>query len=177
MSESPSRGKAGGKGNEAGVLRSLIALYSSLTNLLTNGAFFAAYYIVFYEAIVRSNAGFFLLTIPYYLFFLLVLASSILATVAISYLRVSRRKRSLTGVAQSPISVAVGAIVASCACSIPLIGPVLYFIGLNAIEVSGVISFLASYQEIIIEAIVVLDAVGIIYYLRLMSRSGLARKT
>jgi len=73
--------------------------------------------------------------------------------------------------------VAVGAIVASCACSIPLIGPVLYFIGLNAIEVSGVISFLASYQEIIIEAIVVLDAVGIIYYLRLMSRSGLARKT
>ncbi len=174
-SESPSRGEA--KANETGVLRSFLSLYSSWKTLLTNAALFAVYYAAFYESIVRSNAGYFLLAIPYYLFLLLILASSVLATVAASYLRASRRARSLTGVAQSPVSVALGAVVASCACSLPLVGPVLYFVGLNAVEVSGVESFLASYQEAIIWAIVVLDACGILYYLRLVSRSRLGGST
>ena len=176
MSESQSQGKARGRGKEAGVLRSLFAVYSSWMTLVTNGALFAAYYVVSYEAIVRSNSGFFLLTIPYSLFVLLILASSILATVAIFYLRVSRRRRALSGVAQGPVSVALGALVVSCACSIPLLGPFLIFIGLNAVEVSGIISFIASYQGTLIEAIVLVDAAGIFYYLRLISRSSMARK-
>jgi len=152
-----------------------VSLYSSWKTLLTNAAFFAAYYLLFYELIVRSNAGFFLLTIPYTLLVLIVLASSMQATVAVFYLRLALRRRSFTGVAQSPIGVALGAFVASCSCNLPLIGPLLYFIGLNSLEVSGVLSFLAAYQQAIVEAIVVVDALSIFYYLRQISRSGFGR--
>ncbi len=161
----------------SGVLRSFLVLYSSWRTLLTNGVFFAAYYLAFYASILYSNFGFFLLTIPFYLLGLLVLASSTLATVAVSYLRISRRKRTLPGMAQSPIGVALGAFVASCSCSLPLIAPALYFIGLNALEVSGIVSFFASYQEAIVQAMVLLDLLSIYYYLRLISRSGLTRMT
>jgi hypothetical protein len=167
--------KARGRANEAGALHSLVVLYSSWTTLVTNGLFFAGYYLLFYAAIVYSNSGYFLLTIPYYLLVLFVLASSCSATVAVSYLRISRRRASIAGVAESPIGVALGALVASCACALPLLAPTLYFIGLNAIEVSGVISFLASYQAAIFEAIIAFNLVSIYYYLRLISRSGMTR--
>jgi hypothetical protein len=171
MSRSPPI-KAKGRANEAGVLHSLVSLYSSLTTMLTNGALFVGYYLLFYEVIVYSNSGYFLLTIPYYLFALLVLASSCSATVAVAYLRISRRSGSIPGVAQSPIGIALGALVASCSCSLPLLAPTLYLIGLNAIEVSGVESFLASYQASIFEAIIAFNLLSIYYYLRLISRSG-----
>jgi hypothetical protein len=174
MTGNPSA-KAGGRGNEAGVLNSLVVLYSSWTTLLTNGVLFAGYYLLFYEVIAYSNAGYFLLTIPQYLLILFVLASSCSATVAVCYVRISRRRRAIAAVAESPVGVAFGVLVASCACTLPLLAPILYFIGLNALEVSGVISFLASYQAAIIEAIIVLDLLSIYYYLRMISRSGVGR--
>jgi len=158
-----------------GFFRAFVSLYSSWKTILANAVFFAAYYLLFYELIVRSNAGYFLLTIPYSLLVLIVLASSMQATVAVFYLRLALRRRSLAGVAQSPVGVALGAFVATCSCNLPLIGPLLYFIGLNSLEVSGVLSFLAAYQQAIVEAIVAVDALSIVYYLRQISRSGFGR--
>ena len=175
MYRDQSQGKTRRSTNQTGVFRTFVVLYSSWKTILTNVVFFAAYYLLFYEMIIHSNAGFFLLTIPFSLLVLFVLASSALATVAVSYLRLSLRRRSLPGVAQSPLGVTLGALVASCSCNLPLLAPVLYFIGLNSLEVSGVNSFLAAYQQTIIEAIVVLDALSIFYYLRLISGSVRAR--
>ncbi len=173
MSGDLSRGKTAQGTDEAGILRTLVSLYSSWKTLLTNGVFFAGYYLLFYELIVRSNSGYFLLSIPSYLLVLFVLASSTLATVAVAYLRISLRRRSLPGIAQSPIGVAIGTFVVSCSCNLPLLAPLMYFIGLNSLEVSGVISFLAAYQTLIVEAIVLVDALSIYYYLRQISRAGL----
>lgn len=159
----------------ASVLRTFVSLYSSWKVILTNGAFFAAYYLIFYELIVRSNSGFFLLEIPYWLLVAFVLGSSALATVAVNYLRISARRRAFSGVVESPVGLAVGAVVASCSCNIPLLAPALYFVGLNSLEVSGVISFLAAYQRTLVEAIVVVDAASIYYYLRQISRAGFGR--
>lgn len=161
--------------NEHGILRSLVVLYSSWTTILTNAFFFAGYYALFYEVILYSNSGYFLLTISWYLLVLLVLASSCSATIAVSYLRATRKRRSLPGVAQSPVGVALGALIASCSCTLPVLAPLLYLIGLNAVEVSGVISFLASYQSAIFGAIIAFNLLSIYYYLRLISRSGSAR--
>lgn len=158
-----------------GFLRTLFSLYSSWKTLLTNAILFLAYYLLFYELIVSSNAGFFLITIPYSLLILLVLVSSIQATVAFFYLRLALRRRSLTGVAQSPVGVALGAFVASCSCNLSVLGPLLYFIGLNSLEVSGVLSFLAAYQEALVEAIVLVDVLSVVYYLRQISRSGFGK--
>lgn len=166
-----------GGANGASVLRTFFSLYSSWKTLLTNGIFFAAYYLLFYELIIRSNAGFFLITVPFPLLVVFVLASSALATVVVTYLRLSLalRRRSIPGAAQSPIGLAVGAFVASCSCNLPVLAPMLYFVGLNAVEVSGVISFLAAYQQAIVEAIVVFDVVSIYYYVRQLSRNGFGR--
>ncbi len=161
--------------DRAGALRTLVSLYSSWKTLLTNGLFFAAYYLLFYELIVHSNSGYFLLSIPLYLLVLFVLTSSALATVAVAYLRISLRRRSLPGIAQSPIGVAIGTFVVSCSCNLPLLVPLMYFVGLNSLEVSGVISFLAAYQALIVTVIVVVDALSIYYYLRQISRSGFGR--
>lgn len=165
--------EAAGARARSSFLITLAAIYRSWKVLVTNVLLFAAYYAVFYETITRSNAGYFLITIPYYLFVLLVLSSSVLATVALSYLSLSKKSRSLPGVVQSPLSLAVGAVVASCSCSIPLLGPVLLFLGANALQVSGVISYLALYQEQIIVAVVVLDLAAVFYYIRTLSKSGL----
>jgi len=162
--------------DERGVLRSLVALYSSWTTIIANGLFFAGYYSLFYVLIVYANSGYFLLTIPIYLLVLLVLASSCSATVAISYIRMSRRRRSIPGMVESPAGVALGALIASCSCTLPLLAPALYFLGLNAIEVSGIISFLASYQSIIFVAIIGFNLLSIYYYLRLISRSAWAAR-
>ncbi len=159
-----------------GIWRTVIILYSSWKTVLMNVAFVVGYYLVFYSVIVYANVGFFLLTVPSYLLALLVLTSSCSATLAVSYLTVARRRGSLLGVAQSPTGVALGALVASCSCTIPLLAPALYFIGLNALEVSGVISFLASYQTAILYAIILFNLLSIYYYLRLLSRSGIARR-
>ncbi len=157
---------------EVGVLRTFAQLYSSWKTLVMNAAFFAAYYVFFYALILSSNSGFFLLAIPLWLLVLFVLASSALATVAVSYLRISFKRRTLTGVIESPVGLAVGALVATCSCNLPLIAPVLYFVGLNSLEVSGAISFLAAYQQTVVEAIVAINLVSIYYYLRQISRAG-----
>jgi len=174
MSEDNLRLESHNAAGELGVLRTLVSLYSSWTTLLLNGLLFLAYYLLFYELITRSNSGAFLLTIPVSLLFAFVLASSALATVAVIYLRLSLRRRALPGIAESPIGVAIGTFVVSCSCNLPLLAPFMYFIGLNSLEVSGTISFLASYQQTIVEAIVVLDAASIYYYLSQISRSGSA---
>jgi hypothetical protein len=173
MTGDPARAKARRGTAEAGVLRTLVSLYSSWTTLLMNAVFFAAYYLLFYELILRSNSGYFLLAIPLSLLVAFVLASSALATVAVSYLRISLRRRVLPGVVESPVGLALGAIVATCSCNLPLLAPAMYFIGLNSLEVSGVISFLAAYQQAIVWAIVAINVLSIYYYLRQISRSGL----
>lgn len=159
----------------AGIIRTLALLYSRWTTLAMNAVFFAAYYAFFYELIVRANSGYFLLTVPLWLLVLFVLASSTLATVAVSYLRITLGRRAIPGIAGSPVGIVVGSFVASCACNLPLVAPILYFIGLNSLEVSGVITFLAEYQQTIVEAIVLVDLVSIYYYVRQISRSGFAR--
>lgn len=157
---------------EAGVIRALVSLYSSWKTLLINAVLFVGYYLLFYGLVVRSNSGFFLLTIPISLLVVFVLSSSALATVAVSYLRISLKRRAVSGVVESPVGIAVGAIVATCSCNLPLLAPAMYFIGLNSIEVSGVISFLAAYQEEIVGAIVAINVGSIYYYLRQISRLG-----
>jgi hypothetical protein len=175
MPEGLTRLRTGPGTGRAGVLRALVSLYSSWTTLLVNGVFFVAYYAVFYELITRSNSGYFLLTVPLSLLVGFVLASSVLATVAVLYLRLSLRRRALPGIVESPVGVAVGTFVVSCSCNLPLIAPLMYFLGLNSIEVSGVESFLAAYQQSIVGLIILLDIVSIYYYLRQISRSGFAQ--
>jgi len=152
-------------------LRSLVLLYSSVATIALNLAFAAVYYGLFYLVIQYSNFGNFLLTIPISLLLLFVASSSILATVAVRFVMLSARRR-LLALAPGPVAFAVGSVVASCACNIPLLAPLLYFVGLNALAVSSVLAFLAQYQVYVMAAIVLVNALSTYYYLRLIARAG-----
>jgi len=157
--------------NEPTALRSLVALYSSAGTITLNFLLLVVYYSIFYLLIQYSNFGYFLLTIPFALLLLFVASSSVLATVAVRFILISARKRRLLALTPSPVAFIVGSVVASCACNIPLLAPLLYLLGLNALAVSGVLSFLAQFQGYVISAIVIVNAASTYYYLRLISRA------
>lgn len=154
----------------ASTLHSLVVLYSSSRTMALNALLLVAYYSFFYLVIRYSNFGYFLLTLPVGLLLLFVVSSSVLATVAIRFIFVSAARRRFLALAESPAALVVGSVVASCACNIPLLGPLLYFLGLNALAVSTVISFVAQYQAYIVSALVVLNVASTYYYLRLIAR-------
>jgi len=148
-------------------------LYSSPGTLAMGVALFGFYWVLFYELIKYAGEGFFLVAVPLPLLVLFVLSSSVLATVSIAYLRSStRRRRGAVGVAQSPLTLAAGTAVVTCACNIPLLGPLLYAIGMNSLSVSAVISSLAQYQEPLVLAMIGLNALSACYYLRLIGATG-----
>jgi len=149
----------------------LVAVYSSVPTIILNLSLLAVYYSIFYLLIRYSNFGYFLLTIPLSLLLLFVASSSVLTTVAVRFFLLSAKRRRLLALAPSPIAFIVGSVVASCACNIPLLAPVLYLLGLNALAVSGVLSFLAQFQVYIISSLVIVNAASTYYYLRLISRA------
>ena len=149
----------------------MVAVYSSVPTIILNLSLLAVYYSIFYLLIRYSNFGYFLLTIPLSLLLLFVASSSVLTTVAVRFFLLSAKRRRLLALAPSPIAFIVGSVVASCACNIPLLAPVLYLLGLNALAVSGVLSFLAQFQVYIISSLVIVNAASTYYYLRLISRA------
>jgi len=155
-----------GQGN---VAWTFARVFSSPWTLATEAVVFAIYWFVFYDLVRYASSGFFLVEVPVWLLVVFVFSSSVLATLAITYLRAATRKRrSALGMAQSPIMVAAGTAVVTCACNIPLLGPFLYFIGMNSVGVSVVISEVARIQEPLVTAMIAVNALTAVYYLRLI---------
>ena len=155
------------------VARTFARLFSSPRTLALSAVLFVCYWVLFYELIRYAGQGYFLVAVPLYLLVLFVLSSSILATVGIEYLRAAtRRRRGAVGFAQSPLTVLAGTAVVSCACNIPLLAPLLYFVGMNSLGVSAVISSLAQLQVPLVVAMTGLNALSVLYYLKLMGASG-----
>lgn len=127
------------------------------------------YWFLFYDLVKYASSGFFLVEVPVWLLVVFVLSSSVLATLAITYLRgATRKRRSVIGIAQSPITVAAGTAVVTCACNIPLLAPFLYFVGMNSVGVSVVISEVARFQEPLVLAMIGVNLLTGFYYLRLI---------
>lgn len=160
-----------GKPKRADSFRALRDVYSSKVNILVNLIALLVYYAIFYLGIKLSNSGIFLVTIPGYLLYSFLITSSILFTVGFHYFRTSMRKRQIMMAGTtSALGVMVGTIVASCTCSVPLVAPLLYFLGVNAVGVGFVISTIADFQTQLIIGIILADVFLIYLYLRQLSR-------
>jgi len=160
------------------IARTFARLFSSPRTLATCAVLSGFYWVVFYELVRYAGEGYFLVAAPLPLLVIFVLSSSVLATISIAYLRLAaRRRRGAIGVAQSPLMVAAGTVVVSCACNVPLLAPLLYSIGMNSLSVSAVISSLARFQEPLVLAMTGLNAVSACYYLNLLGavQSGAER--
>lgn len=153
-------------GNIAGTF---VRLFSKPPILGLSAVLFALYWAVFFELIKYAGKGYFLVTVPLQLLVLFVVSSAILSTLSIAYLRTAARKsKGVVAAAQSPLTVAVGTVVVSCACELPFVAPLLYFLGMNSLGVSAVISSLAQVQEPLVIAMTALNAVSSLYYLGLI---------
>jgi hypothetical protein len=151
------------------IARTFARLFSSPGTLATCAVLFGFYWVVFYELVRYAGQGYFLVAAPLSLLVLFVLSSSVLATISIAYLRLAaRRRRGAVGVAQSPLMVAAGTAVVTCACNLPLLAPLLYSIGMNSLSVSAVISSFARFQEPLVLAMTGLNALSACYYLKLL---------
>ena len=156
------------------IAATFVRLFTTPAILGLSVALFAFYWAVFFELIKYAGKGFFLVTVPLEMLVLFVVSSAVLSTVSIAYLRSARRTRKgVIGAAQSPLSVALGTVVVSCACELPFVAPLLYFLGMNSLGVSAVISSIAQVQEPMVLAMTALNAVSSLYYLRLIGDGSL----
>lgn len=153
------------------ILESLEFTFTSLASLTSGLIAFGAYSAFFYYLVRYSNLGSFLISLPVWLVILLTVTSAILMTASFAHFKVASRKGTLAvGGAGSAGAMTIGAAVASCSCSAPLVAPILYLVGLNALEVSSVIGFLAENQLFIVVVLVTWNFLLSAGYLYLSAR-------
>jgi hypothetical protein len=124
------------------------------------------YYLLFYFLITQSDHGVFLLTIPAYMIYLLVITSGILLSISIFSIRSLRRSKIKNGAPASFLSVAMPAasgVIAGCSCEVPILGSILYPLGLNVFAVSGIISAIAVYGPALIAVFIAANLLSIYY--------------
>ncbi len=125
------------------------------------------YFLVFHILVIASNYGIFLVTIPIYLVYIMVASAGFLLALSVFSIRTALIGRvSAAGEgALSAILPTVGSLVATCACSYSLLASLLAFIGINAFEISSVVSSISLYQLWLIIAIIAVNLDMIFYYL------------
>ncbi len=141
-------------------------------------AAFIAYYL-FYNYLIRlSSYGIFITTVPMYLVGLLIATSAILLSLSVFGIVESRRRRKLlskSAIPSSAISVAmpsVGGLVASCGCETPILGSILYPLGLNFMVVGNVISFISRYNFALLGGFIMINLIMIFYQLGKVPQIG-----
>lgn len=147
-------------------LRGLWQVYSSWRYWIVTAAVAFIYYEVFRYLIAVSNHGLQLLSAPLYLIYALNLAAAIAITISIYSMVQSLKSRITAGAssgALSTISVLVAGITVGCACQAPILYTLLYFVGLNSIEASGIVVTMDDYSTPIMWALVLLN-VALIFF-------------
>jgi len=150
----------------------LIFVYSQPIYWIVGGTSVAAYYALFYSIIVYSNLGVFFVTVPITSLVLLISTSSVLMSLGVAYARLGRHvgRVGYTGAAGSATVVA-GGVAASCSCVAPLVAPLLYLIGFNALEVSGFLTLVQSLQLALFSAFTGLNLLATLILLRAFARA------
>lgn len=135
---------------------------------------FTVYYLVFRYLITSSNDGLVLITIPSYLVFALIGSASILLTLSVhSFFLIlpHNRKNGVPSGIFSSFSVFIGGIAAGCACQAPILYGFLYFVGLNSLEASGLVTSFADHEVAIIEAMVAINMILIVLFSRRIQKN------
>ncbi len=125
------------------------------------------FFYIFVYLISVNNHGIFLLLLPMYVVYLLVLTSGVLFSIslfAIAHSVASRRLGEIGGL-EGLIIPSLGGLVASCGCAFPLLESIFLFFGVNAFEAVGIVSVINSYQLWILCAMVLINLATIYYYL------------
>ncbi len=129
------------------------------------------YYFLLYTIIYMSSfRGIVILTVPVYMFYLLVITSAILITISIYGIRKRIAIKDATaGGVVSVVMPSVGGLVAGCGCSAPLLSSLLIPV-LGSIGAEGILSYLSAYNVYILGILTVINLLLVYYQLHLLSR-------
>ncbi|MGC8586671.1 MAG: hypothetical protein ACP5K9_00030 [Candidatus Micrarchaeia archaeon] len=140
----------------------LKTIYSSYFYWAATAIAAIAYY--FFYMFVISTEHILFVQAPMLMVYLLIISSSVLLAVAIYSIRqLVHVSRSVATGGWSVFASAAGTALISCGCESPIIAPMLYLLGLNALEVSSMLSYIAAYQAYLLAALFVLN-LAILYY-------------
>lgn len=156
-------------------LRILATIYRSPKYVVLSVIAAAAYYEVFAYFVSLNNFGIVIFSAPVYLVYLLAITASLLLTITIYSvslrLRQGMQASSPAGLLAS-ITTIVGGTVAGCACQAPILYNLLYFVGLNAFEASGVVTLLIAYSVEINSFLILLNLAAAYLLLSKISKAG-----
>ncbi len=152
------------------VYHTLRGIYSNPTYVAANIIALVVYYFVFVYLIKIQEEGVFLVTIPPYLIYLLVITSSIVFTIGIYSIRNTRRnqaKELSTGVGTA--TALVGGVIGGCGCVEPLLLNLSIF-GLNTSQTFALLDFVSGAQIWILWLMIVINSFVALYYLNKLSK-------
>ncbi len=147
---------------ELGILK---RVYFSPYYLLLNIATFFAYYLFFIFVLGLTSREEFL-AIPSYIIYALAVSASMLLTISVYSVVSEISKAGVSTSLISALTTAAGGIFASCGCQTPIIGALLYAIGLNALAVSGIIAAIYAYRLLIFLLLIAINLLFAYYVLR-----------
>lgn len=155
------------KSKRLGRLDVFLIIFRHPTYVISTIVSAGVFYYIFYLMIILSNRGAFLVFIPIYLVYLLVLTSGILFSVSVYSISraVLTKAAKFEGGIASILLPSLGGLVASCGCSFSILASLLIFLGINTFSAVGYISLLNQYQLWIICALIAANVLIIYAYL------------
>lgn len=145
----------------------LIAIFSHKRYIALTAIFAAILYALFYYLITANNKGIFLITIPVYVIYLLVITSGILLSISVfaAAYSIASKKAEAAGGILGILLPSIGGVVATCACDFPILASILTIFGVNTIDAVGIISEIGDYGAWIMGAMIAINLIAIYYYL------------
>ncbi len=124
-----------------------------------------AYYALIYFVVTHSDYGIFLVTVPVYLIYALVISGGLLLSTSIYVL--NRRRKIIScgtgGGIFSVIASFVGGVATSCGCTAPILYSALYSLGFGIFQAASVVAFFSGNEVIILSAFIALNVLFIYY--------------
>ncbi len=156
-------------------LRTFAAIFARKRYMAIAAAGALLFYYLFYYLVSAENYGAFILLMSPYLLYALVVTSGILFAISVFAVAnsLASRRMGIEGGIIGVLMPSIGGVVASCACTFPIIASVLLFFGVNTLEAAGIISLVNSYQLWIMLAMIAANLAIIYYYL---GRLGISKK-
>jgi hypothetical protein len=163
---------ASGRPARLGLLSTLRAIYAP-KYLLFNAAAAVAYLLAFQYLVSYQNLGIALVFAPAYLVYLLIITASVLLTMSVRSLFLTRRiaaEQSAGGILGTA-SALFGGVVGGCGCSVPILFS-LTAIGLSAAQVVWLTDFVSANTALLLSLMIVINLFAAIYYVRRISRTA-----
>ncbi|MHB1829880.1 MAG: hypothetical protein ACYCO0_00630 [Candidatus Micrarchaeaceae archaeon] len=152
-------------------------IFSKPAYIMIAAAASILFFYLFRYLIEVNNYGIFLVLIPMYVIYALVITSGIIFSIslfAIGNSIASRRMGEIGGL-EGIIIPSLGGLVASCGCAFPLLESILLFFGVSVLQAAGIASAINSYQIWILLSMITLNVILVYYYLGRISTSNIKR--